>query len=42
MIAGAGYQVVRRGALAGWELDVHAQLPWSAVPGVRMIEHARG
>jgi N6-L-threonylcarbamoyladenine synthase len=42
MIAGAGYQVVRRGALGGWELDVHAQLPWSAVPGIRMIEHVRG
>jgi N6-L-threonylcarbamoyladenine synthase len=42
MIAGAAYQVVRRGAQAGWELDVHAQLPWSALPGARVIERARG
>jgi N6-L-threonylcarbamoyladenine synthase len=42
MIAGAAHQVLRRGALAGWELDVHAQLPWSALPGVRVIERARG
>jgi N6-L-threonylcarbamoyladenine synthase len=42
MIAAAGYQVVRRGALAGWELDVRAQLPWSELPGVRVIERARG
>lgn len=42
MIAGAAYQVLRRGALAGWELDVRAQLPWSAIPGVRVIERARG
>jgi N6-L-threonylcarbamoyladenine synthase len=42
MIAAAGYQVLRRGALAGWELDVHAQLPWSAVPGIRIIERAHG
>ncbi|HUH06546.1 MAG TPA: hypothetical protein VML96_01950, partial [Egibacteraceae bacterium] len=41
MIAAAGYQVVRRGALAGWELDVRAQLPWSALPGVRVIERPR-
>jgi N6-L-threonylcarbamoyladenine synthase len=41
MIAAAGYQVVRRGALAGWELDARAQLPWSALPGVRVIERAR-
>ena len=29
MIAGAACWVVRRGAQAGWELDVRAQLPWS-------------
>ena len=42
MIAGAAYQVLRRGALAGWELDVRAQLPWSELPGVRVIERTRG
>jgi len=42
MIGGAAHQVLRRGALAGWEMDVHAQLPWSALPGVRVIERARG
>jgi N6-L-threonylcarbamoyladenine synthase len=42
MIAAAAYQVVRRGALAGWELDVRAQLPWSDLPGVRVVERARG
>jgi N6-L-threonylcarbamoyladenine synthase len=42
MIAGAGYHVIRRGALAGWDLDVRAQLPWSALPGARVIERARG
>ncbi len=42
MIAAAAHQVLRRGALAGWEMDVHAQLPWSALPGVRVIERARG
>jgi N6-L-threonylcarbamoyladenine synthase len=41
MIAAAGYQVIRRGALAGWELDVRAQLPWSALPGVRVTERPR-
>jgi N6-L-threonylcarbamoyladenine synthase len=40
MIAAAAHQVLRRGALAGWELDVRAQLPWSALPGVRVIERA--
>jgi N6-L-threonylcarbamoyladenine synthase len=42
MIAAAAHQVLRRGALAGWELDVHAQLPWTSLPGVRVIERARG
>jgi N6-L-threonylcarbamoyladenine synthase len=42
MIAGAAYWVVRRGAQAGWELDVRAQLPWSELPGARVIERARG
>jgi N6-L-threonylcarbamoyladenine synthase len=42
MIAAAAYQVVRRGALAGWDLDVRAQLPWSALPGARVIERVRG
>jgi N6-L-threonylcarbamoyladenine synthase len=42
MIAGAGYQVIRRGALAGWDLDARAQLPWSALPGARVIERVRG
>jgi len=42
MIAAAAHQVLRRGALAGWELDVHPQLPWSSLPGVRVIERARG
>lgn len=41
MIAAAGYQVVRRGALAGWELDVRAQFPWGNVPGIRVIERPR-
>lgn len=41
MIAAAGYQVVRRGALGGWDLDVSAQLPWTALPGVRVIERPR-
>jgi N6-L-threonylcarbamoyladenine synthase len=42
MIAGAAYWVVRRGAQAGWELDVRAQLPWSELPGARVIERPRG
>lgn len=42
MIAGAAYQVLRRGALAGWDLDVRPQLPWAEMPGVRVIERARG
>ena len=42
MIAAAAYQVLRRGALAGWELDVRAQLPWSAIPGVTIIDRANG
>jgi len=42
MIAGAAYQVLRRGALAGRELDVRAQLPWAAIPGIKIIERARG
>lgn len=42
MIAAAAYQVLRRGALAGWELDVRAQLPWGAIPGVTIIDRANG
>ena len=42
MIAGAAYQVVRRGVSAGWDLDVRAQFPWAALPGARVIERARG
>lgn len=38
MIAGAAYQVVRRGASAGWSLDVKAQFPLRDIPGVRVIE----
>ncbi|MFW6074679.1 MAG: tRNA (adenosine(37)-N6)-threonylcarbamoyltransferase complex transferase subunit TsaD [Chloroflexota bacterium] len=38
MIAAAGYQVVRRGASAGWGLDVRAQYPLRDLPGVRVIE----
>ena len=30
-----------RGALAGWDLDAHAQLPWSSLPGAKVIERAR-
>ena len=42
MIAGAAYQVLRRGALGGWELDVRAQLPWASIPGIKIIERASG
>ena len=38
MIAGAAYHLMRRGASAGWSLDVHAQLPLAATPGVRVVE----
>lgn len=38
MIAAAAYHVVRRGALAGWTLDVSAQYPLQALPGIRVIE----
>jgi len=41
MIAAASFQVLRRGALAGWDLDVRPQLPWSALPGARVTERAR-
>lgn len=41
MIAAAAYQVMRRGAAAGWDLDARPQFPWSALPGVRVIEHTR-
>jgi N6-L-threonylcarbamoyladenine synthase len=38
MIAGAAYQLMRRGASAGWTLDVQAQLPLATTPGVRVSE----
>ncbi|MEZ4520303.1 MAG: tRNA (adenosine(37)-N6)-threonylcarbamoyltransferase complex transferase subunit TsaD [Thermomicrobiales bacterium] len=39
MIAGAAYQIVRRGVAVGWGLDVKAQYPLDAVPGIQIIEH---
>lgn len=42
MIAAAAYQVVRRGAQAGWELDARAQYPWSALPGARVTIRQHG
>ncbi len=42
MIAAAAYQVVRRGAQAGWELDARAQFPWTALPGARVTVRAHG
>lgn len=41
MIAAAAWQAMNRGAAAGWDLDARAQYPWSALPGVRVIEHVR-
>jgi N6-L-threonylcarbamoyladenine synthase len=41
MIAGAAYHVVRRGVAVGWGLDVKAQYPLSAIPGVQIISHER-
>ena len=41
MIGAAAWQVMRRGAAAGWDLDARAQYPWSALPGVRVIERTR-
>lgn len=38
MIAGAAYHVMRRGASAGWSLDVQAQLPLAATTGVQVIQ----
>ena len=39
MIAGAAYQVVRRGVAVGWGLDVKAQYPLEAVPNVQIVPH---
>jgi tRNA N6-adenosine threonylcarbamoyltransferase len=41
MIAGAAYQIVRRGVSVGWGLDVKAQYPLEAVPSVQIINHDR-
>lgn len=38
MIAAAAYQAVRRGASAGLDMDVSAQLPFDQLPGVRVID----
>lgn len=38
MIAAAAYQAVRRGAAAGLDMDVSAQLPLDTLPGVRVID----
>ena len=38
MIAAAAYQAVRRGASAGIDMDVSAQLPFASLPGVRVID----
>lgn len=38
MIAAAAYQVVRRGAAAGLDMDASAQLPLDRLPGVRVID----
>lgn len=39
MIAGAAYQIVRRGVSVGWRLDVKAQYPLDAVPGIQIVGH---
>lgn len=43
MIGAAAYQAVRRGASAGMDMDISAQLPFENLPGVRVIDrtHAR-
>ena len=38
MIAAAAYQAIRRGAAAGLDMDVSAQLPLDRLPGVRVID----
>ena len=38
MIAAAAYQAVRRGASAGMDMDVSAQLPFESLQGVRVID----
>jgi N6-L-threonylcarbamoyladenine synthase len=38
MIAAAAYQAVRRGASAGMDMDVSAQLRLDSLPGVRVID----
>jgi len=38
MIAAAAYQAVRRGASAGMDMDVAAQLQLDSLPGVRVID----
>lgn len=37
MVAGAAYQTIRRGVSVGWGLDVKAQYPLEAVPGVQIV-----
>ncbi|CAN5751283.1 tRNA (adenosine(37)-N6)-threonylcarbamoyltransferase complex transferase subunit TsaD [soil metagenome] len=39
MIAGAGYQIIRRGVAVGWGMDVKAQYPLDAVPGIQIVQH---
>lgn len=41
MIAAAAYQAVRRGASAGMDMDVAAQLPLSSLQGVRVIDRTQ-
>jgi N6-L-threonylcarbamoyladenine synthase len=41
MIAAAAYQAIRRGASAGMDMDVSAQLPLDRLPGVRVIDRTR-